>query len=72
MDKKTKATYKHNRDKGIMSCPFCDEEKSVTVMPIVMASDGSYATRTIACYTNEGGCSKGWTEYWNMTDVEKH
>ena len=82
MDKKTKATYKHNRDKGIMSCPYCDNEKGIRIMPLLMASDESYATRTIVCtpavnldrsrYTRDGGCGKGWTEYWNMTDVQKH
>jgi len=72
MDKETKAIYTHNRDKGITSCPYCDEKKSVRLFPIFMGSDESYATRTVVCYTNEGGCGKGWTEYWDMTDVQKH
>lgn len=70
MDKKTKAKYKRNKDKGIMSCPYCNKKRGIVIMPIQMASDGSYATQTIVCYGNEGGCGKGWTEYWNMTDVE--
>ena len=76
MDKESKAIYTHNRDKGIIACPYCDDDgksqKGIRIMPLVVASDESYATRTVVCYTNEGGCGKGWTEYWDMTDVQKH
>ena len=69
MHKGFKAKYKRNRDKGIMACPYC-ENKSLKVHDLTMASDESYATRYIWCKTFEGGCGNGWTEYWNMTDVE--
>jgi transcriptional regulator NrdR family protein len=68
MDKITKAKYKRNRDKGIMACPYCENE-SLKVHDLTMASDESYATRYILC-NPESGCGKGWTEYWHMTDVE--
>lgn len=81
MDDKTKAKYKLQRDKGIMSCPYCGNDDGfhpltqervggLEVHPIKMASDESYATRYILCNPDKGGCGKGWTEYWNMTDVE--
>lgn len=80
MDDKTKAKYKLHFHK-MKSCPYCGNEDGFHPLigervgglifhPIEMASDESYATRYILCNPVRGGCGKGWTEYWHMTDVE--